>query len=386
MSVISSGLVSFSAELGTRLASDTTQVEAGAPAADNSPQAQASAPVSSYKVVSNKEAEKAKTDALYSFRAEMAAAHAQAEQQEQQGKQEKTKSPARSILTLAALAVVLVLLAMMALPMMVSKPKPAALYFDLGNRRFDPSGLGGRLIVRWEGSAKYQLYVDPLDQEQAAGFQTLAVDPPHPLSVMIQLLDASDMPVCQKEIVLPTSGQPGAPVDMTQALMPKTTAGGDLVQDMAGADGQVAEITASGPLPCSLQAYDHLASWRFTTNFPTVADQEGPLKKDVQTAQSTAASRPRARSSAGWRVMPVRFQRLSAPIEGDDVIVGDNPSRGTIDTSDGREFLIGAGSTRTRSAEWQIFPSAIHFRCEKTGTCVLTRISSRSMVQARLVR
>ena len=83
------------------------------------------------------------------------------------------------------------------------KPKPPALYIDMGNRRFDPAGLGGRLIARWEGSATYQLTIDPLEPQQLAGFRAVAADPPHPLSLVIRLNDAAGLVACQKEIVLP---------------------------------------------------------------------------------------------------------------------------------------------------------------------------------------
>ncbi len=149
---------------------------------------------------------------------------------------------------------------------------------------------------------------------------------------------------------------------------------------MAGSDGQIAEITISGGLPCSLKAYQHLAGWDFFTNFPTVDDQEDWLRHENGLA---GGRRP---NSAGGRGAPLQVQRLPAPIEGDDVIVGDNPSRGTVDTGGGRVFWVGANGMRNRAPEWQVFPAAIHFRCDKNGACVLTRVNSRTALQARLMR
>ena len=156
------------------------------------------------------------------------------------------------------------------------------------------------------------------------------------------------------------------------------------LRDLAGPDGQVAEMTTTGPLPCSLSAYEGIAAWDFVANFPTIPSQEDQLKR--QDAKSAEPNWRRSHSAAGWRLTPVHFQRLPSTIEGDDVIVGDNPTRGTVDTSSGHEFLLGAGGSHSLSSEWQIFPSAIHYRCEKTGVCVLTRLSSRTMLQARLVQ
>jgi len=283
----------------------------------------------------------------------------------------------RSILTLLALVGIFAILAILALPILLPKPKPPALYVDLGNRRYETSGLGGRLIVRWEGSAKYQLYIDPLDQAQAASFQALAVNPPHPLSVMIQLIDSSGMVGCQKEILLPPTAQSSA----AHAATARTTTTGDTVQNMTGSDGKIDEITISGPLPCSLDSYRHLTGWEFNSNFPAVAAQMALLRHADAEADSHSAH-----SATTWRPAPPAIQHLNAPIEGDDVIVGDNPTKGIVDTSSGRVFLVSAASWQTRSAEWQTFPAAVHFHCEKSGACVLTRTSSRTVLQAHLMK
>ena len=69
-----------------------------------------------------------------------------------------------------------------------------------------------------------------------------------------------------------------------------------------------------------------------------------------------------------------------------DVIVGDNPSHGTVQTSSGRVFFVGVAGMRNRTAAWQVFPAAIHFRCDKNGSCALTRANSPVSMQARLAK
>ncbi len=81
-----------------------------------------------------------------------------------------------------------------------------------------------------------------------------------------------------------------------------------------------------------------------------------------------------------------QIERLPVPIEGDDVIVADNPSRGTVETSGGRVFFLGVAGMRNRSAEWQVFPASIHFRCDKNGSCVLTRTGAHVSLQAWLMK
>jgi hypothetical protein len=81
-----------------------------------------------------------------------------------------------------------------------------------------------------------------------------------------------------------------------------------------------------------------------------------------------------------------QIQHLPTPIEGDDVIVADNPSRGTVETSGGRVFFLGVAGMHNRTAEWQVFPASIYFRCDKNGSCVLTRTGSHVSLQARLLK
>jgi hypothetical protein len=385
MFLISSGLPSLASGPGTYLASEAIQLDSNDVGASGSPQPQAGAPVSGYKVVSDASAAKARTEELYAFRTAMAAAEPQPGAQPA-----KAAPPVMRLLVYGAIGVALILLIVVAflsfpnLTNSLSGSKPPALYVDLGNRRFDPAGLSGRLIVRWEGKPSYELYLDPVDQQHTAGFQAVAQNSTNPLVVVVRMLDAAGTVGCQKEIDFPAPAQPGAAPDPTQAFLSKTTAAGDTIRDLAGPDGQIAEITTTGPLPCSMSAYEGIAAWDFAANFPTVAGQEDQLKHEE--AKSAEINSRRLHSAAGWRLTPVHFQRLPAPIEGDDVIVGDNPSRGTVETSGGRVFQLGAAGMRNRTAEWQVFPASIHFRCDKNGSCTLTRANSHVTLQARLLK
>ena len=180
--------------------------------------------------------------------------------------------------------------------------------------------------------------------------------------------------------MIPAAAQTAGTPDRTQALQPRQTTGGDTVQNIAQADGQIGEITLSGSLPCSEKQYLRLAGWDFSMNFPDAGEQQDWLRHE--NALTGGSKQP----SKGGRGAQPQSQRLPAAIEGDDVIVGDNPSKGTVTTSGGRVFWVGANGMRKRAAEWQVFPAAIHFRCDKTGTCVLTRSNSRNPLQARLTR
>ncbi len=356
---------------------DVVQIEASNSPGAASTQAQASVADRVYKVLPP--AGGASQEDLYGFRAIMNEP-APVEDPEAAAKEAKSKRavavlPILLILVLGALVVLIV--------PKLTKSKAPPLYIDLGSRRFDSAGLGARLIARWEGRAAYQLYIDPLDPQQTGGFQAVAVNPPRPVSLVMRLLDSTGAVACQKEITLPTPAPLTAASEPSQALMPMQTADGDMVQNIAGPDGQIAEITVSGGLPCSLTQYQSLAAWEFFTNFPTLDEQDDWLKHQKINEIATAR---KSHSGAGGLGFSLRSLHLPAAIDDDDVIVGDNPSQGTIDTQGGRIFLVGVVGMRNRTAEWQVFPAAVHFHCDKNGACVLTRVNSSTTLQARLVK
>ena len=365
--------------------SDVAQIEASNSPGAAGPQTQESVAERVYKVLPPTGG--ASHEDLYGFRAAMMQP-ALVESPEEAEKRTKSKRAA-AILPLLIIAV-LAVLALLVIPK-VTQSKAPALYVDLGTRRFDSAGLGARIIARWEGSTAYQLYIDPLDPQQTAGFQAVTVNPPHPVSVVIRLLDHTGAVACQKEVVLPTPAPAAGSSDassatsssaVAQALLPMQTASGDTVQNIAGPDGQIAEVTITGGLPCSLKQYQSLAAWEFFTNFPSLDEQAAWLSHQ----KLNDASSKKAHSGEGGSGFSGRLAHLPAAIDDDDVIVGDNPSQGTIDTQGGRMFLVGVIGLRNRTAEWQVFPAAVHFHCDKNGVCVLTRVNSRTTLQARLVK
>lgn len=325
-------------------------------------------PVSKFEVVPSRTMDQKE---LFAFREIMAPPPAEPAPRRKQG----LPIPlGKILLLLAVLACVGVLI--FAVPS-VFRPKPPAPYIDLGSQRFDPAGLSGRLIAKWETSGSYQLFLDPMDQDQVASFAAVAQDPPRQLSVTIRLRDAAGLVACQKQILFP------APAPHPRGLKPQPTAGpqqtstGDTVENTTGEDGQISEIDLSGPLPCPAKAYTSFKGWDFSTDFPTIAEQDDWLRHE----------RGLYGKDRGGNGNPaLQTEHLATPIEGDDVIVGDNPSHGTVETSGGRVFYLGAAGLHNRTAEWQVFPAAIHFRCDKNGSCTLTRANSRVTLPARLLR
>ncbi|HEY1766787.1 MAG TPA: hypothetical protein VGG26_04000 [Terracidiphilus sp.] len=254
-------------------------------------------------------------------------------------------------------------------------------FIDLGANNVAQAGLGGRLIVKWDGSAEYELHIDPLVPRQIAGFSAVAGNPPRPFSVDLRLKDGFGSVTCEKEILFSSDPAARADPEEAQSLVPVKTTAGDIEQNMAGTDGLIDEIVVNGQLPCSAKSYKRLTSWDFASSFPPVADQEGWMRHE----EDVEAGLRRKVAEAHARLLIPRVHPLPAPIEGDDVIVFDNPSKGTVETKAGRLFFLGKDGLRGRAPGWQVFPAAVHFHCDTRANCVLTRSDASSSLQARLV-
>jgi hypothetical protein len=264
----------------------------------------------------------------------------------------------------------------------LNKQQPIAPFVDLGQNNVAAAGLSGRLIAKWDGSTKYELHLDPLSPQQSAAFGAVAMNPPHPLTLALHITNASGSVVCQKEILFPFSPTQDPADAEAQEFEPQKTFDGDTVQNVAGSDGQLEEIVVTGPLTCPLKAYRLFTNWDFSSSFPTVAEQQDWLR---QQQAVTAQLRRKAAEAHANALIPARFH-LPAPIDGDDVIVSDNPSHGTVATRSGRTFYIGLSGALGRAPGWQVFPAAIHYHCDVKANCVLTRPDASTTLSARLVR
>ncbi len=340
---------------------------------ENAAEEQPHIPESRYEVVPV--AAKTNEADLYSFRAEIPPPPPPPAPTPTQALLQQNKNLLRALAVGGAVVAVTALIAWLAL----RKDEPPA-YIDLGTSNIPAAGLQGRLVARWLGSAAYELHVDPIAPQQLSGFSAVVANPPHPLSVSLRLKDASGV-VCRKEILFPYNPQPASGADHPDALQPQKTFAGDTVQNVASADGTIDEIVVDGPLDCAEKTYGRIAAWDFSSNFPVVADQDDWLKHE----QSVAANERRRAAEIHARALIPKTQPLSAPIEGDDVVVSDNPSRGSVETRAGRVFYFGREGLREAEAGWQVFPVAIHFRCDTKSFCVLTRIGTSIVLQARLV-
>jgi len=358
--------------------SDAVQVEQNEPVTAAS-QTPAAPPISSdqkYVPGTSRPAD----DELYGFRTVLAESVAAEEAAQPERPQMNALVVVALVIAVMAVAVLLVFGGMMLL-----KPKSPDLYIDLGTQRYDPAGLGGRLIAQWKGSAAYKFTIDPLDPAQIPGFQATVANPPHAITFTLRLKDTADQVACQKDIVIPSAPLGPGGFDDVQALAARTTPTGDIAQNVAGGNGQIGEMVLSGSLPCSLEVYKSIAGWEFATDFPPLTTQNDWEKHED--AVQAKAKKTRGGDSAAQSIGGYFFVKsLPAPVEADDVIVSDNPSKGIVATSSGRAFMVGSKVLVNPALDWQIFPADIHYRCEKNAMCMVTRLNSRTAVRARLMK
>ena len=319
---------------------------------------------------SNVEADK---EELFSFRSMMAPVPQEAAEQSAKPRIGQTFA----LIVGAAIIVVIPLLYLAINNIWTKYNAPPPPFNDLGTSNFMPSGLGGRLITKWTGKAEYQLHINPLIPQQLAGFSSAVSKPQHPISINLRLVDGTGIVICQKEVLFPFGPPSAAIPDGQQALLPEQTLDGGSFRSIQGASGKIEEIDAEGDFPCPEATYRRIASWNFSSNFPTVAEQEGlPQGQSLDDSSSTQSSR--LRSAA--KTAPLQI----APIEGDDVITSDNPSVGYVATSGGRIFLVDRSELLGHGVRWQVFPAAIHYRCDKKAVCILTRAGTPVPLHARL--
>jgi hypothetical protein len=294
--------------------------------------------------------------------------------------------------------------AMIGLAWLLGKPDGP---YDLGTVTSNAVGLKGHLFTKWDDDElQYRLAFEPSDSSLHSAFAVAVSNPPRPLSIGIQLKDAMGFVVCTRDIVLKyepavaaaaapavpgavkggdgSSGTPAPPpMDAAQlaAGEKQREQGKDVFQPQNGADGQVAAINAQGVIPCSDKAYAKVVAWGFTPDFPSLTEQSTLLKQqsDKQSEEHNLAAHKRSTAKP-----PDKTLRFS--IEGDDSIVGYDPSSGVLEGESGEDFFVEKEAGLTNLAAWRDFPIRIHYRCDQTSLCTLTRPESGTLLHARLRR
>lgn len=273
--------------------------------------------------------------------------------------------------------------------------------YDLGNSFSTAAGLKGHLYTKWDDDKlQYRLSIEPADSSTHAGFAFAVNNQPHPLSFAIQLKDAMGFVLCTRDIVLrytpgssaeaaqtpgkgDSGGATGAP-DATQlaAEEQQREQGKDVFQPLNGSDGQVASLSAQGQIPCSDKAYSKVVAWSFTPSFPSLTEQTDLMRQQA----ARQAEEERRAYSRKHPQKPVD-KTLGFSIEGDESIVGYDAASGALETGTGEQMYVDKKeAAAVNLASWQAFPIRIHYRCDQTSFCTLTREGSGAVVHARMRR
>jgi|CZKF01.1.fsa_nt_gi hypothetical protein len=266
--------------------------------------------------------------------------------------------------------------------------------YDLGPVTSSATGLKGHLYINWEKTLQYRLTFETSDPEQQAAFALAVANPPRPLSIEIQLQNAQGFVLCFREIVLRydarstaiaanLSNKPPAASDFAQleAQEQKREQGKDIFQNQIAPKGQVAVLNAQGEIPCSAKAYEKTVQWSFTSNFPSLAEQDEGLKRQQEMLANAAhrsAAHNKAAANAAEKLLPFST-------EGDDAVVEFDVNRGVIETSGRKTFFLDKTSMGSADPVWQDYPVSIHFRCDQSTNCTLMHAGAGAL-RARLKR
>ncbi len=284
---------------------------------------------------------------------------------------------------------------------------------DLGSVLFTADGLNGHLVLNWEKHPAYRLVVEPSDPARHAEFSLAVSNPPRPLSVLFQLKDPAGYVLCFKSIVVKYDPRQAAAIAASGSDSQAGTAGAgsadqakiagleareierergqDIFHLDAGPDGQASSITAQGEIPCSGRAYEEAASWSFSPDFPALDEQADWLKREegLPAVASASAASPSAARASFARQRTAKRKAQEEPtayaIEGDDELVGFDPSRGIVRTSTGETFVVVKPAAPDNAARWQDLPATIHFKCNLNAVCALSRRGA-DVLYARLKR
>jgi hypothetical protein len=128
---------------------------------------------------------------------------------------------------------------------------------------------------------------------------------------------------------------------------------------------QVASVdSAAGKLPLM---HKHVLTGTLSLTPPAaVATVRTPQASSAQPAPTEPAISEPLSMNSGLK-SPLFFS------EGDVTVVSYSAAGDTIETDDGRSFVVGATVSVSTATSWDDYRANIHYRCDQNGNCTLTR-------------
>jgi hypothetical protein len=131
------------------------------------------------------------------------------------------------------------------------------------------------------------------------------------------------------------------------------------------------QIASVEPMHSTIQPTHNQALNPVSTGNALIAEASAATPVRPQPAVAPAAE------SISGAVLPAGldggFKPLNFYSEGDATVVGYNAADGTIQTDDGRSFVIGDTVSASNAITWQDYRSNVHYRCDQNGNCSLVR-------------
>ena len=317
--------------------------------------------------------------------------------------QEFYPAPRRNLRPLLLFLLAAVILALLYLGVTtLSAPKGPPPFQALGAGVSNVDGLRGHLATRWVKRAEYQLSFQALNPYEDSAFSYVVAHPPRPIAFHIRLLDATGFALCSKEIVFPADPsriqvtpvpfpelipkslgmvQPGQPAPLTSpAALEQLAKGRDVFQEQTGDNGQITALTAQGILPCTPGQYRQFSYWDFSTDFPSLAEQQAIALAPILAAERKAAAEREALRRKLEREHPSAFY-----LSGDaDVNYYDSTS-GVVEVASGQRFRLLNKSNATLAHTWANDDVQVHYKCDQFANCQLTDGSSKGVIEAKSI-
>ncbi len=285
----------------------------------------------------------------------------------------------------------------------IKLPKATPPGADLGQAVFTAGGIRGHLVTRMQGKVIYKIEFEPLDPTYLTGFAYAAANPPQPIQFNLRILDSSGFALCTKQVLLPfdPSTVPSHPANLPtgwgrkareareaaeqadlearQAQEAQREKGQDVLQAKLDNNGKIVSLYTQGTLPCTAEQYSHFDYWDFSTNFPTVKEQQDLISHKAQREAELARLRREAAHHKNQQLIGSTFY-----IEGDMRVNTWDPTGGVLGSGAGKSFFIAKPSDHPVAAGWAANSTLIHYKCDQHGICVLTQAGSGTVIMGSL--
>lgn len=305
--------------------------------------------------------------------------------------------PQVAMLLLGAGILAIVILAVL----MLNKPTSTAPPFqDLGPGISNVAGLKGHLVTRWQKGVQYQLKFEPLFAIYNPGFSYTVGHPPELLWINIRLVDSTGYALCGKQVKfrfnpahtnadLSLLHHSGARLVQASAPSPGTASAGsqaqqkaiqntDTFQNELGDKGQISSVYAQGILPCTEVQYKKFYYWDFSTNFPSLQQQDALMKAPVIAAERAAAA-----AYAAERQKEARSPHYF--VEGDATLRNFDSSSARLQSGTGQSFIVIKKAEYPTANAWAESNAQIHYKCDTLANCLLTRAGDGRLVNAKSI-